>query len=159
MTARRMWCSCLVAIAVVIACVIAVAAAWQSHQRDEQLATNRTEVLELAGPAVAQLFSVTPGDAEQQHQRVRAVVTDEFARENGEIFASPTTPASSLTVTWKPVHTGISAVASDDVDAVVSATVTEERPGAGSVGYTKVLDVRFERSGGEWKIARADEVL
>lgn len=159
MTARRMWCWYAVNLVVVVACFIALVTSWQLHRGDEELATNRSEVLELAGPAVAQLFSVESGEAEQQRQRVLAVVTDEFAREYGQILDATTTPTQPLTVTWRPVHTGISAVAADHVDAVVSAAVTEERPGAEPVDYTKVLDVRFERSGGDWKIARADEVL
>lgn len=159
MTARRMWCWCLANLVIVVVCVIVLTAAWQLHRSDEKLATNRSEVLELAGPAVATLFSVESGDIDAQRQRALAVVTDEFAREYGQFLKSTTEPSEPLTVTWEPVHTGISAVASDHVDAVVSAAVTEARPGAESIDYTKVLDVRFERSGDDWKIARADEVL
>lgn len=159
MTARRMRCWYLANLVVVVACVVALIAAWQLHRGDEELASNRSEVSELAGPAVAQLFSVEPGETEPQRRRARAVVTDDFAREYGQLFDGATAPAQAVTVTWRPVHTAIASVAADHVDTVVSATVTEQRPGAENLDYTKVLDVRFERSGGDWKIARADEVL
>ncbi|WP_207840374.1 hypothetical protein [Williamsia soli] len=159
MTARRMWCWYLANLVVVVVCAVALMAAWQLHRGDEELATNRSEVLELAGPAVSELFSSDPGETESQRRRALAVVTDEFAREYGQLLDSPTAPTQAVTVTWRPVHTSIASVAADHVDTVVSAAVTEERPGAESVAYTKVLDVRFERSGGDWKIARADEVL
>lgn len=154
MSAARVWWWYLADAVAVLACAIALLASWQVHQRDEQLSANRSQVQQQAGPLVAQVFSIQPEDYEQDRGRARSLVTDEFAQQFSQILDPAVTPAPALSVTWTPVHTGITAVTSDHADAVVSATVT-----AGATRSTKVLDVRFERSGDTWKIARADEVL
>lgn len=149
-----MWWWYLADVVVVVVCALAVLASWQVHQRDDQLATNRSQVQQQAGPLVAKVFSIQPENYEQDRDRARSLVTDEFAQQFAQILDPAVTPAPASTVTWAPVYTGISEITLDHADAVVSATVT-----AGAVTSTKVLDVRLERSGDTWKIARADEVL
>lgn len=153
-----MWWWYLVDLIVMVACALALPAACQVHQRDDQLATNRTQVQQQAGLLVAQVFSVQSENYEQDRSRARSLVTDEFAQQYSQILDPAVTPAPTSSVTWTPAHTGISAVTADHADAVVSATVTQGGA-AEPVTSTRVLDVGLERSGGAWKIARADEVL
>lgn len=154
MSAARKWWWYLADLIVIVACALALLAAWQVHERDDQLADNRSQVQQQAGPLVAQVFSVESENYAQDRSRARSLVTDEFAQQYSQILDPKAMPAPASSVTWTPVHTGISAVTEDHADAVVSATVT-----ANEVTSTRVLDVRLERSDNTWKIARADEVL
>ncbi|WP_020109649.1 hypothetical protein [Nocardia sp. 348MFTsu5.1] len=155
MSLRKPIIAAVVAVLIVVVCSVALGAAWQLHARDQQLSDNRAEVARQAGPLVAQLFSST-ADPDDRVQ-ARAAVTDEFAQQYAAVLAGE--PPAGVSIVWNPVHTGISAVAEDNADAVVSALVTETVPGAEATTVTKVVDVHLERTGGQWKIARADEVL
>lgn len=159
MSAARIRWLYVVNLIVVAACVLAFLAAWHVHQRDEQLATNRSQVQEQAGPLVAQVFSVRADESDQDRNRARTLVTDEFAQQYAQILDPDADSAPTSSLIWTPVHTGISAVTADHADVVVSATVTQDGATAEPSTYTRVLDVRLERSGDEWKLARADEVL
>lgn len=159
MSAARIRWLYVVDLIVVAACVLALLAAWQIHQRDDRLATNRAEVEQQAGPLVAQVFSAKVEESDQDRKRARSLVTDEFAQQYAQILDPDADSAPTSSLTWTPVHTGVSAVTADHADAVVSATVTQVGANAEPSTHTRVLDVRLERSGDEWKLARADEVL
>jgi hypothetical protein len=135
----------------------ALAWAGQAHRDDEELATNRSQAQQQAGPLVAQIFSVGADTYAQDRERARDLVTDEFAEQYAASLDPKTVPAAS--VSWTPVETGISDVGSGHVDVVVSADVVESAPGRDPVAFAKVLDVRLEKVDGVWKLARADEVL
>jgi hypothetical protein len=156
-SARKVWGSIVLASALVVVCAGALVWGWQVRGDDEQLATNRTQAQQQAGPLIAQIFSVGSDTYAQDRKRARALVTDEFAEQYAASLDQTSAPASS--VTWTPVQTGISDVGSDHVDVVVSADVVETAPGSDPAAFTKVLDVRLEKVDGAWKLARADEVL
>ena len=156
MSLRRPIAAAVVAVLMVVACAVGLGLAWQVHAQDRRLDDNRAEVARAAGPLVAQLFSVDAANPTGREQ-ARAAVTDEFAQQYADVLNVE--PPAGVTIVWKPVHTGISDVGETHADVVVSAQVTETVPGAQATDATKVVEVELERTGDQWKIARADEVL
>lgn len=154
MSLRRPIAVTVIAVLVAVACAVGLGFAWQRYEDDQQLDRNRAQVARQAGPLVAQLFST---DTAKGRDQARAAVTPGFAQQYAAVLDAE--PPAGVTIEWKPVHTGISGVGENRADVVVSALVTETVPGSAPTTATKVVDVELERSGGQWKIARADEVL
>ena len=146
-----------VALLVMVLCAGALTWAWQVDGNDNRLAANRSQAQQQAGPLVAQVFSFAPDTYEQDRERARSLVTDEFAEQYAASLDPATVPDHS--VRWTPIETGISDVGADHAEVVVSAEVVQTRTGTEPERFVKAVDVRLEKVGGDWKLARADEVL
>lgn len=151
------WGGLAVAVLVMVLCAGALTWAWQVDGDDDLLAANRSQAQQQAGPLVAQVFSFATDTYAQDRERARSLVTDEFA----EQYATSLDPAAvpDHSVNWTPIETGISDVGTDHAELVVSAEVAQTRTGTDPATFVKAVEVRLEKVGGDWKLARADEVL
>lgn len=151
------WAGLAAAVLVMVLCAGALTWAWQVDGDDDRLAANRSQAQQQAGPLVAQVFSFATDTYAQDRERARSLVTDEFA----EQYATSLDPAAvpDHSVSWTPIETGISDVGTDHAELVVSAEVAQTRTGTDPATFVKAVEVRLEKVGGDWKLARADEVL
>ncbi|ETD33665.1 hypothetical protein [Williamsia sp. D3] len=151
------WGGLAVAVLVMGLCAGAVTWAWHVDGYYDLLEANRSQAQQQAGPLVAQVFSFATDTYGQDRERARSLVTDEFA----EQYATSLDPAAvpDYSVSWTPIETGISDVGTDHAELVVSAEVAQTRTGTEPARYVKAVEVRLEKVGGDWKLARADEVL
>lgn len=145
----------VLALLAVLCVVVAVGRSADAAQvRNETHA--RTELAQVAGGIVADVFSVSTDDWRSEREQARAIVTDSFAATFAAQFDRP--PEDGIAaVRWQPRYVGVIDVTGGDYargDVVIDArTVTVLRNGQ---EQTQVRSVRatFERDDDSWLLAR-----
>ena len=145
----------IVAAVIVIGLGATVVVAAVGVHHDRTIAANRTAVRDVAGQAVAQLFSVSRSSWQADRARARGVVGGEFAESYSTVLAGP--PADGIdAIVWRPDAVGLVDVGTATADVVISATIETVRSGGARTSARRSVQARLDQANGRWLVTRID---